>query len=133
MDRARGWRRIGIVLSVVWFIGFGGYIWTSEATRLQTSLLAHTDLCYSILKSANDALAHIPNQEQREKRYTENLAKHEECGDRVLRLVAAERDNLWRSIPLFLAFDAGTVVFGWLVVWLVTLVVRWVQRGFAPA
>src|SRR5262245_16812767 len=81
------------------------------------SVLAHTDLCHSVLKSANDALPHIANQEQREKRYTENLAQHEVCEERGLTLIAAQRDNLWRSIPLILAFDAVTVAFGRLVVW----------------
>jgi hypothetical protein len=134
VNRARDWRRIGIVLSVIWFLGFGGYTWTKEANRLQVSLLARTDLCYSILKSANDALPNIANQAQREKIYTESLARHEECGDRALRLMATDRDNfLWSSTPLLLAFDAATVAFGWLVVWLVILVVRWVQRGFASA
>lgn len=32
INRARGWRRIGIVLSVIWFVGFGGYMWKSEVS-----------------------------------------------------------------------------------------------------
>jgi hypothetical protein len=32
-NRARGWRRKGIVLSVIWFVGFGGYLSVSELAR----------------------------------------------------------------------------------------------------
>src|SRR5262245_48496102 len=132
-NRARGLRRIGTVLSVIWFVGFGGYVWTNEQSQISKSLLANTDLCSSILKHANDALPNIADQEQRGKLFAENLANHEECGDRTLRFIASQRDALWKGIPVLLAIDAATVAFGWLVVWLVTLIVRWVQRGFASA
>jgi hypothetical protein len=31
--QARGWRRIGIVVSVVWFIAFGGYVLFDSGQR----------------------------------------------------------------------------------------------------
>jgi hypothetical protein len=28
--RLSGWQRIGVILSVIWFIGFAGYIWHAD-------------------------------------------------------------------------------------------------------
>jgi hypothetical protein len=29
----RGWRRIGVVLSVLWFVGFGAWLWISSISE----------------------------------------------------------------------------------------------------
>ena len=34
-NTARGWRRIGIVLSVIWFLGFGVYSWGQATWELE--------------------------------------------------------------------------------------------------
>jgi hypothetical protein len=28
--RLNGWQRIGIILSVIWFVGFAWYVWSSD-------------------------------------------------------------------------------------------------------
>ena len=33
-NTARGWRRIGIVLSVIWFLGFGVFLWETSLNDL---------------------------------------------------------------------------------------------------
>jgi hypothetical protein len=131
VNRARGWRRIGVVLSVIWFIGFGDYIWVSEVGRIGEFYRWQLETCGKILSNANDGLQYIAKQEEREKRQSENRAKYKECQDSASSFHGSSNADLRKGIPLLLAVDLGTVAFGWLVVWLVTLVVRWVQRGFA--
>jgi hypothetical protein len=49
----KGWRRVGIVLSVVWFLGFGVYLWlqpTFEAKLLDMSYHG----CTAIYQSAEE-------------------------------------------------------------------------------
>jgi hypothetical protein len=36
MKKLNGWQRIGIGLSIVWFIGFAAFVWTSEVNRNPT-------------------------------------------------------------------------------------------------
>jgi hypothetical protein len=43
VNRGRGWRRIGIVLSVIWFVGFGGCLCIRELNRASESFGAHLD------------------------------------------------------------------------------------------
>jgi hypothetical protein len=51
INRGRGWRRIGIVLSVIWFIGFGGYVWTSEVRHISDYYEFQLKMCYATEKS----------------------------------------------------------------------------------
>jgi hypothetical protein len=30
----RGWQRLGVVLSVIWFVGFGVWLWITSADNL---------------------------------------------------------------------------------------------------
>jgi hypothetical protein len=52
----RGWRRIGIILSVIWFLGFGVYLWSeavAEADRLRS---LRADNCFSAKERSSDRL-----------------------------------------------------------------------------
>src|SRR5262245_64350104 len=48
INRMRGWRRIGIALSVIWFIGFGGYLIASELDRTIGSFGRHLEVCWLV-------------------------------------------------------------------------------------
>jgi hypothetical protein len=134
VNRGRGWRRIGIVLSVIWFVAFGGYLCASALERTNQSFGGLLELCTLVLNADNTSLQFIANQEERAQKQTEYWAKYDECWTRASRIFRESRDEVWKeTVPILLAFDAGTVGFGWLVVWLVILVGRWVQRGFASA
>jgi len=132
-NRQRGWRGIGIMLSVIWFIGFGGYVWVREGNEKAKFFWGQSMICNSILSTRNESLQSIANEETREKREAENWANFKECRDEALRFYGSSLEDSRKGIPVLLALDAGTVAFGWLVAWIVLSVARWVQRGFASA
>src|SRR5262245_28468022 len=95
-NRTRGWRRIGIVLSVIWFVGFGNFIWNNQHEEITKHMLARTEWCFNLyLKS--DAVPYIANEEQRKKTYAEYEAKHEKCDEQNARETAERRDAVWRG------------------------------------
>jgi hypothetical protein len=44
----KGWRRIGIVLSVLWFVGFGFWLWSSETNRHYEFYKGQLSTCYAV-------------------------------------------------------------------------------------
>src|SRR5262245_9785891 len=107
MNRGRGWRRIGIVLSVIWFIGFGGYLWVSEVNRIRDYFRLDLDQCNFALNARTDALRPITKHEERQQLEAENSASYKQCNERASRFHLQEHSDLWSGLPLLVAFDAG--------------------------
>jgi hypothetical protein len=126
-NRARGWRRIGIVLSVIWFVGFGGFLWTSEVERIGDFFTSQLRTCKAILDADDEGLS----LEEYLKRHDGHWKKYESCQNRASAFFGSQHRELWQSIPILFAMDAATVLIGWLVVWGIVAVVRWINRGFA--
>jgi TRAP-type C4-dicarboxylate transport system permease small subunit len=107
----RGWRRIGIVLSVIWFIGFGGYLLADSWRTVKRAYSSEFQKCSS------------PNA----------VEPWRKCWDEVAdRHWRAQEEN-FRNVPLLLAIDLGTILFGWLVIWGIVGVARRINRGSASA
>jgi hypothetical protein len=107
-----GWQRIGIVSSVIWFVGFAGYIWifsTRDASDFYGSQLG---MCYTILNVDNEALQYIGIQEDRDKRQADNWTKYEKCRSDATALFYQMADNNYKGIPILLAERSFLV--GWL-------------------
>src|SRR5437016_6346166 len=119
--RTRGWRRIGIVLSVLWFIGFGGWIRISGVQHISDFYSWQLKMCYAILGTDNESLQYIKNPDDREKRQAENSAKHKRCEEQASAFFMQQADQNYNGIPILLGIDLATVALGWLVVWFVTL------------
>ncbi len=105
-NHVMGWRRIGIVMSVIWFIAFGGYQWTSSVQHNGDVYRSQLGKCKEILDA--------------------DWTKYEKC-----RAAAEnESDQLYKGIPILLFLDLLTIAIGWALAWNVVLVVRW-SRDFA--
>jgi len=122
-----GWQRIGIVLSVIWFIGFAGYAWSHAVQSVVEFYGRHLDICYTILNM--DTEAYIGNQEDRDKRQAANWTKFKKCQSEGSAILNEMADNNYKGIPILLAVDFGTVLFGWLVVWSGMGITRWIKKG----
>jgi hypothetical protein len=132
-NHARGWRRIGIVVSVIWFIAFGGYVW-SDSTRHNVDFYEfQLRMCNAIWEVANESLQSARTPEERDKRSSENRAKYEKCNADAKTLFFSQADQLYRSIPILLGVDLATIAVGWALVWFVVFIARWIRRGFASA
>ncbi len=105
--KGRGWRRIGIVLSVMWFVGFFGYWFVVDYSERQEAHVQYISYCYS--------------------KFDWNTQRAEERR-------APARSYSGNSGPvvgMIVAVDLATILIGWLIAWVVIAAVRWVARGFA--
>ena len=102
--KLNGRQRIGIVLSMIWFVGFA--LWFSHATDLS--------IC--------DALRREPlkNGGNENGLWTEHQ-------------LAGCRGNVhgfyWNIVVRMFATDFGVIILGWLIAWLGIVSVRWIRRG----
>lgn len=121
----KGWRRIGIVLSVIWFFGFGLFLWhelvESEVAPYVVALKACSQIEYS---------GDTDDPDVRMKRFD----RAEKCRSNA-KLEWEERERERWSTSLALAMVIGvdlvTIALGWLIAWGLLSVGRWVHRGFA--
>jgi hypothetical protein len=129
--KLNGWQRIGIVVSIIWFIGFGAFIWTDTLRQYRDFHANSAEMCRLILNANNESLPYIENQGERNKKESANWAEYEMCEKGARAFLAREYEEATSGIPLLLVIDLGTVLFGWLVVWMFVGITRWVTRGFA--
>jgi hypothetical protein len=134
-NRARGWRRTTHRCRAVGdlVVGFGGYLWVSEVNRIGEYFRLGLDQCNFAFNADTNVLLQTTKQEERQQMEAANWSRYKECSERASRFNRQKQSDLWNGLPVLVALDAGAVGFGWLVVWLVILVVRWVQRGFAAS
>ncbi len=129
--KLNGWQRIGIVLSLIWFVIFGGYVWQESAKHSGDFYKSSLLTCGEILDTKQESLRYIEKQEDRNEKEAANVAEYEKCRGDAEKLFYREVDANYASIPIYLAIDFGIVVFGWLVAWLVVAISKWIRRGFA--
>ena len=110
-NHGRGWRRIGIILSVLWFIGFGLFVWSYEVRQNTTWYSSSLSLCFAM----------------------SNETDRRTCQADISKVFADQFDQNVKAIPLLVGVDVATIAVGWLLVWSIILLVRWVSRGFASA
>lgn len=106
--RLNGWKRIGIIASVVWILGAGLY--THGALQESDSKAA--------VAAALDCESYIPK----------GITSLAECDKRAADYLAGTHSGEWIGTAV-VAFVP--VPLGWGFVYLVLFLVRWVKRGFA--
>src|ERR1700722_2275797 len=127
--RLNRWQRIGIVLSVLAFVGLGVYAWVFEARHRDQFYSTQLGMCDGTLRTQNEALQGIKAQEDRAKREAVNQSEYEECKNEA---GATSRDFFNTSLqrmPIFLAKVLGLIVLAWLIEWLVVEIARWIKRS----
>jgi len=100
----KGWRRLGVVLSVVWFLGAFLYLWIDQRDSTTKSAWMLYDYCTR------------DNVEKGTKR---------DC--------IAERDKQWSVMPQALetaGLAAAPIPIVWLLATIIYFVGRWVRAGF---
>lgn len=130
-NRARGWRRIGIVLSVIWFVGFGSYLWSGDVSRIGEFYSWQLKNCYARETIRNEALQYAKDERDREKWSAETEAKAKECRAKASAFHSYQWEQARGGLWILFAVDLATILLGSLVVWLIVLVARWINRGFA--
>jgi len=129
--KLNGWQRIGIVMSVVWFFGFAGFVWIWDTRERGTFYGWQLKMCDAILSTKNESLQYLTKREDRDERADENAAEYLSCRRSAERLFLGEMNGRYGGIPILLAVDFGIIIFAWLVAWFVVAITRWISRGFA--
>jgi hypothetical protein len=134
--RLNGWQRIGILLSMIWFVSFAGFIWTSNNRHAADFYGGQLRLCQAILDSYNFSLQYIQDPDKRNKASEENWTKYEKCqrdAEEFYHRDVGDRSSWgdWgRGLLLLFGIDLATIVFAWLLAWFGVVTVRWIRRGF---
>jgi hypothetical protein len=129
----KGWRRIGIIVSVIWFLGFSIYLWNgadAEADRLRS---LRADHCFSDKERSSDRLQYISDPERRKKEEVAIASTYDKCIDDVVEQWSRNHpiNNLSRTGAAILGINLATIGLGWLIVWGCVALGRWVHRGFS--
>ena len=130
MPKLSGWQRIGIVVSVIWFVGFAGYV---VANRQDDALYDKLLLTCAEGLQRDVALSETAKTaEEREQRRQEYGNKYSKCMNdaHVSSFRFGLSNDPLQAIPLVLAVDLGMIVIGWLIAWCVVMVFRGIRRGF---
>ena len=125
------WQRIGIVLSLIWFISFAEYFLhygSQDAIRYYREARRS---CDSVIKSSNDVAVSLEQKEDRVTQLAENRAKYRKCRRDARNMRGQMLSDVYKGVPLLIAADFGIIVFGWLLGWFGIVITRWIRRRFA--
>ena len=129
-----GWRRTGVFLSVIWFLGFGLFLWHKIRDQIPEPCAQQLQLCGVLLDSWNQILKYVrPTDEYIVQ--AANIEKYRKCLDDAR--VRFERELSKLPAPrtqaaMVLGVDSLIICVGWLIVWGFVAVARWIRRGSIP-
>jgi hypothetical protein len=111
--RLNRWQRIGIVLSVLAFMGLAVYAWVFEARHRDKFYSTQLSMCAGTLRTQNEALQGIGTQEDRAKREAVNQSEYEECKNEAGATLRDLFNTSLQRMPIFLAKVLGLIVLAW--------------------
>jgi hypothetical protein len=124
-----GWRRLGVVLSVLWFVGFGGWLWTSSMRGYQDFYDFELRNCFAMTNMKRDALR--ADEPQYDQKSAKIMSEDKACTDSADESYSRELDKLYsQEIWVLLAIDVALLALFWLLAWIVVAVGHWVLAGF---
>jgi hypothetical protein len=130
----KGWRRIGIVLSVIWFLGFG--IYQLAQPTFEVELYGRSlHNCTTIYEEAQENVRKFARDaDDMIKRWMPDIeAALKECEEQAkLRYEGAE-PSVYARLAEIIIVNLITIALAWLVAWGCVAVGRWVYRGFAAS
>jgi hypothetical protein len=113
--KLNGWQGIGILVSVIWFIGVAGYtgyiLYNEQQDDVLHGKLAEVrSLCEQTVKDPLNP----------EAEFDPSISIRKRCFNEA-------RSKFAKNM---LAINFGTVVFGWLIAWFGFVITGWIGRGF---
>jgi hypothetical protein len=119
-----GWRRLGIVVSIIWFFGWACfYFWISRNEGSYSD--EYSEYCNSSSNEQTQALQQIETtKDNRAKIQAKILAAHEKCQRQADALFWRQRAMAKKDARWVLAVDFFSVLFGWFFVWSMISFVR---------
>jgi hypothetical protein len=106
--------RLGVMLSVIWLLGFPAYAWFGSMRELEQQYSSYMKHCSAILeRDENQTLA------------------YEDCVSEAAEFYQQQFNDYKRHIPQLLAVDFGAVACGWTIPMLGIGIVRFFRRTHA--
>ena len=127
--RTKGWRRISIIISVLWLAGFGVYLWIWSNDDILVPYKLQLEQCSRLLNLANEGLQYGP-VETRGNRQSDNFSKYRECLAKAETESLLHRPSTQTQIAWVAAIDFLSVILAWLIAWVSISLTRWVRAGF---
>jgi hypothetical protein len=128
----KGWRRIGIIVSVIWFLGFGVLLWNQFVEDTVAPYALDLKICSAIEQHRDEFWqAKARNSEELSEKLQANQDEYEKCASKAKLQWESERPSDSVLAIAVLVIDSVTIALGWLIVWGSVALGRWVYRGFA--
>jgi hypothetical protein len=128
----RGWRLIGIIASVIWFFGFGVFLWNQFVEDAVAPYAQDLTIC-SAIEQYNDEFgqANARDSEELSEKLQVNQDQYEKCASKARLQWESERPSDSVLAIVVLVIDLVTIALGWLIVSGCVALVSWVRRRFA--
>jgi hypothetical protein len=120
-----GWRRLGIVLSVLWFVGF--WLWLRQADHDSAWTASGYRTCSVSAGARREVWIDFDPTDPQVIETLEKINRWQrQCED------IASADYFRKATPMWsiLAADALSLALLWLLAWMITAVGRWVAATF---
>ena len=128
----KGWRRIGIIASIIWFFGFGVLLWNQFVEDTVAPYALDLKICSAIEQHRDEFWqAKARNSEELSEKLQANQDEYEKCTSKAKLRWESERPSDSMAIVAVLVIDLVTIALGWLIVWGCVALGRWVHRWFA--
>jgi hypothetical protein len=125
----RGWVRIGIALSVIWFFGFVGWLSLSSTGAYMDIHQWQLQDCYNLYGKEREQLwGFDPQFDQKAAKIN---SEYKACQEEAAAHFDRQMHKLFYSQGgLIFAVAAGVLALVWLLAWIGVAVGRWVAAGF---
>jgi hypothetical protein len=127
----KGWRRIGIFLSVLAFFPLGIFIWMQPSVS-ESLYDMRLNNCVTVRHYDLEWMDQVHDMDKWHKLDEESNVRHERCMSKAL--LDYERTNPpseTTRLLIVIAMDLVLIGLVWLIAWGCIAVGRWVHRGFA--
>ena len=90
----RGWRRIGIIVSVIWFFGFGVFLWNKFVEDAVAPYAQDLQICSAIEQYSDDFWqANARNSEELSEKLQASQDQYEKCASKAKLQWESERPS----------------------------------------
>jgi hypothetical protein len=128
----KGWRRIGIIASVIWFFGFGVLLWNQFVEGAVAPYAQDLKICSAIEQYSDEFWqANARDSEELSEKLQVNQDEYEKCASKAKLQWESERSSDSMLATAVLVIDLVTIALGWLIARGCVAFGRWVHRGFA--
>jgi hypothetical protein len=123
--KMRGWRHLGVVFSVIWFVGFGVWMWITATGNVSDLHQSRLWLCYRTSEIQREPVRFDDQQ-----RLARIASEEKACEDKASALFFEQWDTLRSYSWVIVLIDVASIALFWLLAWIIISVGRWVAIGF---